>query len=144
MAVRHLAAQHPTHANISPMAAAVFAQMLERPLKRRISAATGIDPRNADELREMYAELDRVGSEWLRSRPPISVAAGSVTEMHSASSLDMKIDTIKAAELLRLTDSRVRQLLRDGSLPGRKVGRRWVVKRSDVLAYRVPAGKAAA
>lgn len=64
-------------------------------------------------------------------------------EMHSASSVDMKIDTVKAAELLRLTDSRVRQLLRDGSLPGRKVGRRWVVKKSDVLAYRAPRKAAA-
>jgi hypothetical protein len=49
--------------------------------------------------------------------------------------LEMEISPKAAGEFLRLTDSRVRQLLRDGLLPGRLVGRRWVVRRSDVLSY---------
>jgi Cu2+-exporting ATPase len=36
---------------VSPLAAAVFAQMLERPLRRRISLSSGIHPDNAAELR---------------------------------------------------------------------------------------------
>jgi excisionase family DNA binding protein len=137
MAPRPVLDLHPSGAVISPMAAAVFAQMLERPLMRRISPASGIHPDNAAELREMYAELDRVGRGWVASRP-ISVACRSLTEIAPGSVADMEMSTEKAAELLRLTDSRVRQLLRAGVLPGRKVGRRWVVKRSDVLAYRAP------
>jgi excisionase family DNA binding protein len=130
---------------ISPLACAVFAAMLDKPLRRRISLASGIHPGNAAELREMYAELERVGRGWMRSRR-ISVAAvpaASVTEMGSGSVADMEIDTVKAAELLRFTTSRVRQLLRAGVLPGRKVGRRWVVKKSDILAYRAPRKAAA-
>jgi excisionase family DNA binding protein len=117
------------------MAAAVFSQMLARPLRARIAASSGIHPDNAAELREMYAELDRVGRVWMASRPRKS--AGCVTEINAGSVADMEINTEKAAELLRLTDARIRQLLRDGSLPGRKVGRRWVVMRSAVIAYRV-------
>jgi excisionase family DNA binding protein len=128
------------------MAAAVFAQMLERPLRRRIAASSGIHPDNAAELRVMYAELDRVGRDWMRSRRSISVGSRLSrlsTEIAPASVVDMEIDTKKAAELLNLTTSRVRQLLRSGVLPGRLVGRCWVVKRSAVIAYRVPRKAAA-
>jgi excisionase family DNA binding protein len=141
MAVQSVGDLHPSGAVVSPMAAAVFAQMLERPLQRRISLSSGIHPENAAELREVYAELDRVGRMWMASRPRKS--AGCVTEMNAGSVADMEINTEKAGELLRLTDSRIRQLLRDETLPGRKVGRRWVVKKSDVLAYRVPRKAAA-
>jgi excisionase family DNA binding protein len=141
VAVQPVLDLQPSGAVVSPMAAAVFAQMLERPLRRRICASTGIDPHNAAELREMYAELARVGQGWMASRPRKS--AGCVTEINAGSVADMEINTEKAAELLRLTDSRVRQLLRDETLPGRKVGRRWVVQKSDVLAFRVPRKAAA-
>jgi excisionase family DNA binding protein len=128
------------------MCAAVFASMLREPLKRRVSAASGIHPDNAAELRAAFDALERVGEGWMASRRPISVVSRLPrlsTEIAPASVVDMEIDTEKAAELLNLTTSRVRQLLRSGVLPGRLVGRRWVVKRSAVIAYRVP-GKTAA
>jgi excisionase family DNA binding protein len=50
----------------------------------------------------------------------------------------------EAAELLNRTDSRVRQLLRDGTLPGRRVGRRWLVQRAAVVAFRDGVGRVAA
>jgi hypothetical protein len=60
---------------IGGMPAAVFAQMLERPLKRRFnSSASGIHPDNAAELRAAYAELVRVGEGWRAGR--ISVGSG--------------------------------------------------------------------
>jgi excisionase family DNA binding protein len=122
------------------MAAAVFASMLREPLKRRISAASGIHPDNAAELRAGFDALDRVGQGWMRSQRSISVASQAsrpVTEIDRGSVVDMEIDTKKASELLRQTTSRTRQLLRSGELQGRKVGRRWLVKRSAVIAYRV-------
>jgi excisionase family DNA binding protein len=143
MAVQPTLDPEPSGVLVSGMCAAVFASMLRVPLRRRVSLASGIDPANRDELLSNFEELARVGRGWMASRPRVSVAAGSVTEMVSASSVDMEINTEKAAELLNLTTSRVRQLLRSGELPGRLVGRRWVVKRSAVMAYRAP-GKAAA
>jgi excisionase family DNA binding protein len=122
---------------LSGMACAVFAAMLKRPLRRRISSASGIHPDNAAELLAAFAELNRIGGEWMASRP-ISVASRPLTEINTGSVADMEIDTEKAAELLNLTTSRIRQLLRSGELQGRKVGRRWVIKRSDVLGYRAP------
>jgi excisionase family DNA binding protein len=123
---------------VSPLAAAVFFEMLDKPLRRRVSLASGIDPRNRDELLSNLEELARVGREWVASQPSISVVSRLSTEMASVSVADMEISPKNAGELLRLTDARIRQLLRDGSLPGRKVGRRWVVKRSAVIAYRAP------
>ena len=132
-----------TGAMVAGMPAAVFASMLERPLKRRVSLASGIDPGNRVELLAALSELQRVGEEWKRQRR-ISVAAGSVTEMHPGSSLDMEISAKQAAELLDRTASRIRQLLRSGELPARKVGRRWLLKRHDVIAYCANSRKAAA
>jgi excisionase family DNA binding protein len=136
----------PSGAVIGPLACAVFSQMLERPLRRRISASTGIDPRNAAELRAAFEELDRVGREWInQTQRLISVVPRLPrfsTEMASDSSAEM-INTKIAGEMLRLSDSRIRQLLRSGELPGRKVGRRWLVRRTAVLAYRAPRKAAA-
>jgi hypothetical protein len=120
----------PTGVFVSGLRAAVFASMLRESLMRRIAPSTGIDPRNAAELREMYAELDRVGRVWMRSRRPISVAAVAAvpaTEMAPDSVADMeKIDTKKAGELLRLTDSRgANCCARRRCLAGRLVGVGW-------------------
>ncbi|HET9779542.1 MAG TPA: hypothetical protein VFP81_09695 [Propionibacteriaceae bacterium] len=61
------------------MPAAVFVAMLDMPLGRRISSASGIHPENAAELRAAHAELVRVGEEWRAGR--ISVASACVTEI---------------------------------------------------------------
>jgi excisionase family DNA binding protein len=143
MAVQPVGDLQPSGVLVSGMCAAVFAQMLARPLRRRIAPSTGIDPANRAELLAVFTEMNRLGEEWMRSRRPISVAARPVTEINTGSVADMEIDTKKAGELLRLSDARVRQLLRSGALPGRLVGRRWVVKKSDVLAYRAPRKAAA-
>jgi excisionase family DNA binding protein len=136
----------PSGAALTPLACAVFASMLRVPLRRRTSSASGIHPDNAAELRAAYEELDRVGREWMSWQRPISVAALAAvpaTEMARDSVGDM-ITTEIASQMLRLSDSRIRQLLRSGELPGRKVGRRWLVKRSAVAAYAGSSRKAAA
>jgi excisionase family DNA binding protein len=135
MAVQPVLDPGPSGAVVSPMAAAVFTAMLRRILRHRISPATGIDPDNATELWAAFQELERVGEEWKRAHRRISVVSRPVTEMHAGLSADMEIDTEQVAELLNRTTSRVRQLLRFGELPGRKVGRRWVVRRGDVITH---------
>jgi len=39
---------------------------------------------------------------------------------------------------LNLSQARVRDLFRDGTLPARKLGRRWIARREDVLAALAP------
>lgn len=41
----------------------------------------------------------------------------------------------EVAQMLNVTDSRVRQLLLAGQLSGQRVGRDWVVLRADVVAF---------
>lgn len=44
--------------------------------------------------------------------------------------------TVKeAAELLGLSARRVRQFIEEGRLPGQKIGRQWLLKRSDVIVF---------
>jgi hypothetical protein len=63
---------------ISPLAAAYFADVLRRPLRWRISAASGTPPDIAAELRAGLAELERVAK---APRRAISVAAQHSTEI---------------------------------------------------------------
>ena len=47
----------------------------------------------------------------------------------------------EAADIIGITDARVRQLIRDGALPGIRKGRFWLVRRRDVeLFARLPRG----
>lgn len=41
----------------------------------------------------------------------------------------------EAAQLLGVTDSRVRQLLISGELPGEKFGSTWAIKKADVTRF---------
>jgi len=43
------------------------------------------------------------------------------------------------SRVLRKSPGRVRELLKSGTLPGRKLGRTWVVRREDLLAALSPA-----
>jgi len=44
------------------------------------------------------------------------------------------LTTAEAAALLSLTDYRIRQLIRSGSLPARRLGRDWLIDREALLA----------
>jgi excisionase family DNA binding protein len=41
-------------------------------------------------------------------------------------------DTKKAAEILGINDSRVRQLILSGRLPAKKIGRDWIIREKDL------------
>lgn len=45
------------------------------------------------------------------------------------------LTTEEAAQLLRVSSKTILSLVRDGSLPGEKVGRAWRFLRSDLLDY---------
>jgi excisionase family DNA binding protein len=42
------------------------------------------------------------------------------------------ISTKRAAEILGVNDSRVRQLILAGRLPARKIGRDWIIREKDL------------
>jgi excisionase family DNA binding protein len=140
----------PLGASVRGFAAATFALLLDVPLQRRIAElerSPRVDRRYVDELRVAFAELQQAGEEWQAWRHSISVD-GSVSEVlaeiGSGSAQHEEITPEEAAGMLTVTASRVRQLLRDKELEGRKVGRSWLVERAAVLAYRgTPRGDAA-
>jgi excisionase family DNA binding protein len=45
------------------------------------------------------------------------------------------LSTAEVAKLLKVTDSRVRHLIRDGVLPAKKWGRDWWILEGDLDAY---------
>ena len=48
----------------------------------------------------------------------------------------------EAAKFLRVSESQVRALLREGQIPGNKIGREWRIVKSDLLNHlRGKAGK---
>ena len=51
----------------------------------------------------------------------------------------MELSVAQAAQQLQVSDARVRTLLRSGALPGRRIGRQWLVQSED-LALRVSHG----
>jgi excisionase family DNA binding protein len=50
-------------------------------------------------------------------------------------SVPLLLTTEEVAELLRVHENTVRQLIASGKLPATKVGRAWRVKKADVQAY---------
>jgi len=53
------------------------------------------------------------------------------------------LTTAEAAALLSLTDSRIRQLIRSGSLPARRLGRDWLIDREALKSAHSPAARLA-
>mgnify|MGYP006277221779 CR=1 FL=1 len=49
---------------------------------------------------------------------------------------DDLISTTEAAQIQGVVGSRIRQLILSGELPAQRVGRTWVLKRSDVESFK--------
>lgn len=49
--------------------------------------------------------------------------------------MDKYVTTAEAAEIIGCVDSRVRQLLREGTLDGERVGRDWLVVKKSAERY---------
>ena len=108
---------------------------------QRVLAEMGLSP--ADQAAVLAAELalEDAGQTWriseLRKQSGSPEVVGSKP---SASSFPMS--TTQAARLLDLSDRRVRWLAAACVIPAEKIGRRYLLKRCDVLAYREARGAA--
>lgn len=119
-------------------AAALTVVLDERLAQVEILAAAGrVTTQDLAETRDAFAEIREAAREWVTARVSAggSVSAGQ-TEMPAPSKHEIEISTERAADMLRLTPRRVRQLLAAGLLEGRRVGPTWLVSRQSVLLYR--------
>jgi hypothetical protein len=67
-------------ARIRPRSAALFATLLDKPLRWQVGPTSGVRPEVAAEVMTDFAELLRAGNEWRASRN--GNPSGCVTEMH--------------------------------------------------------------
>ena len=105
-----------------PDVAAVIADAMAqlREAARQWEAAVRADGASVDGSAEAGSTEAGGGSSQLGGRPP----GGSEV-----------VDTATAAGRLGVSERRVRQLLADGPLTGRKVGRQWLVERTSITEY---------
>jgi excisionase family DNA binding protein len=112
--------------------------LLREPLGRisELERSGRVHPEYVRQLRAAYGEIVAAGELWQERRVSVDGSAEMVvTEIGSDSWRVDELSPEGAAELLGVSASRVRQLLRAGVLSGRRVGRSWLVRRDDVAAY---------
>jgi len=66
---------------------------------------------------------------------PAASATAEPAPMIDLASLPALLTTDEVAAVLRLHPTTVKLLMRDGKLPGRKIGGQWRLLKSDLLAY---------
>jgi len=118
-------------APVSGFAAFVMARVLDDALPARIvglqrQAESGrLHPDLLAELVQQWSTIREAGRQWAEQR---AAADGSTAAQATAAPATLsEIDTARAADLLGVTPNRVRQLVREGLLPGRKISRTWLV-----------------
>jgi excisionase family DNA binding protein len=99
---------------------------LTQALPRLLDRLAAADPCVRAELVETVAAVRRAGEEWARWR---SAADGrtALPQPEPLGSSPVWLTTEDAADVLGVSANRIRQLCRTGSLPGRRVGGRWLV-----------------
>ncbi|MGI5236482.1 helix-turn-helix domain-containing protein [Dactylosporangium sp. CA-139066] len=93
-----------------------------------------LDPAQLVAVRQTWAQVIAAAEMWKARR----ASADGSTEVLAAempAGSDPWIDTAVAADLLGVSTSRVRQLLRSGALAGRRAGGVWWVHRADCESY---------
>jgi excisionase family DNA binding protein len=109
---------------------------------RRLAERGRLDPAYLDELQSSLAALREAAEQWLawekQVRASVSgrASAGRTEARSSSKAESTDLDTEAAANLLGVSTSRVRQMIRAGEIQGRKVGRVWLVSWASVQAYR--------
>lgn len=128
-----------TVAPVSGWSAFVCARLLASRLDQLTG---GTHPELAAELRGTLAALEQAAGAWTRWRQAVAeieaqaAADGSAAVAGAAAQAgSAEVDTTAAAARLRVTPNRVRQLIRCEQLPGRKVGRAWLVEASTLDIY---------
>jgi len=89
----------------------------------------------------MLDELREAASQWEQRHRDVGAVAlegngETVPGETGTKSAVMEMGTAEAAAVLGVTTRRVSQLTQAGILPGRKVGRTWLLRRPAVLDYR--------
>ena len=111
---------------------------------RRLVERGRLDSARLDELQRTCAAVMEAASQWLeweRQRGMMADAdrrseeGGSPAKAPSEALSSAEVDTRVAANLLGVTTSRIRQLLRSGEFAGRKIGRIWLISSASVMAY---------
>jgi excisionase family DNA binding protein len=110
---------------------------------RRLAERGRLDPAYLGELQSSLAALREAAEQWLAWEKQVRASAtGSASAGHaearpsSSEEGSTEINTEAAANLLGVSASRVRQMMRGGEIQGRKMGRVWLVSLASVQAYR--------
>lgn len=130
---RHLGAQ------VRGVAVLWVLRRIEADIEKSVAhyRSTG-QPRVADALAAMYADLREAERQYLEARdgavaPPQASAAGNAEAAErDGGAVSELVDCPTAAASLGISDRRVRQLLTAGVLTGTKTAGRWLVDREDV------------
>jgi excisionase family DNA binding protein len=127
----------PLGAYVAGYAAFIIEKLLAERLPSRLVAARALveegklDPARLAEVVTTWAQIRAASRQWSTWRSSVDRTAEDLsTEIPPPSSSE--IDTATAAAILRVTESRVRQLARSRQIGARQVGRVWLVSRSDV------------
>ena len=123
-------------APVSGFAAFMLGKVLDATMPARLvslqdqAAAGRIDPERIAEVTAAWSAIREAGALWAQWR-----AAADDSTAYTVAAIpprSQEIDTDSAAGLLGVTPNRVRQLVRAGELPGRKVARSWLLDRTAV------------
>lgn len=127
----------PLGAYVAGFAAQILAKILADELPhrlvslQRLAEEGKLHPDRLAEVTRMWAHVRAAARQWSTWRASVD---GSTEDPSAeiAPRSSSEIDTATAATILQVTDSRVRQLARNGQIGARQVGGRWLVSRSDV------------
>jgi excisionase family DNA binding protein len=122
-------------AYVEGSAAFLLERFLDPEIEDRLAglARGGAHPEHLRAVRRAMAQIREAARQWQELQlaacvsanaqgPPAQAVSGSGTE----------VSTREAADMLGRTASRVRQLISEGALTGRRVGREWLVDRGSV------------
>jgi excisionase family DNA binding protein len=97
---------------------------------QRVAEEKRLHPELVAEARRTWAAVEQAGQEWVTwwasvdgSKRPQGAEIAAPSEV---------ITTREAADMLRISERRVRQLLAEGRLTGTHAGRVWLVDRASV------------
>ena len=114
-----------------------------------LASIPGVDADAGRLLAQALSELAEAARQWTeqrRAESAVSVEGNGETALGETVSESPVVDymgTGEASSVLGVTPRRVSQLAQAGILPGRKVGRQWMLHRPSVLDYRDAKGDAA-
>src|SRR5262249_35355936 len=110
---------------------------------RRLAERGRLDPTYLGELQSSLAALREAAEQWLAWEKQVRASASgrasagqTETRPFSPEERSTEVNTETAANLLGVSTSRVRQMMRAGEIQGRKMGRVWLVSLASVETYR--------